>query len=198
MSRALALGIRVRTGRATAVVLKAGGDLPELMLRTELATSDPSVPESRQPFHAGLDLPEERATVVVARAVDAVMRASAIALEQLVDDVACDAKGIIGIGLVISSNTDPARLANPHMRAHASEGRLFHDALVTAAAELGIAHRTILEKQVTAHAAGASGRSEDEIASALAGWGKQVGAPWRALEKSACLAAWAVLGMAQD
>jgi hypothetical protein len=197
VSRALALGIRVRTARATAVVLKAGDDLPELILRTELATSDPAVPESRQPFHAGLDLPDDRASAVVARAVGAVMRASAVALEKLVDGVAPDAKRIAGIGLAITSNTDPASIANPHMRAHASEGRLFHDALVTAADELAIAHHTLLEKQLSAYVARASGRSADAIKRALSEWGKQAGAPWRALEKSACLAAWAVLSLAE-
>lgn len=199
MSQSLAIGLRVRTARATAVVLATNDNgLPRLILRDELDTSDPSVPESRQPHHAGLDLPHDKATRVVERAVAAVMRASEAALAKFVTDRTRDGSTIAGIGLVISSHTDPASLANPHMRAHAGEGRLFHDALAAAADALGIAHRTWIEKTLAAQAAQALGLDEAACKRELAAWGKQAGPPWRALEKAACLAAWTMLVATRD
>jgi hypothetical protein len=194
VSQTLGIGLRIRTARATAVVLGTGdASLPRLIVREELDTSDPAFPESRQPHHAGLDLPHDEATRIVERAVAAVMRASEASLAKFVTARTRDGSTIAGIGLVISSHTDPASLGNPHMRAHASEGRLFHDALAAAAGALGIEHRTWLEKTLTAQAATLLGLDEAACKRELAAWGKQAGPPWRAQEKAACLAAWTIL-----
>jgi len=58
----------VKTAKAIVVVL--GGDVsdPEVLERCELAIWDPEVPESHQPFHAGLERPEPAASEIVAKA----------------------------------------------------------------------------------------------------------------------------------
>ncbi|HKB14765.1 MAG TPA: hypothetical protein VKF62_01810, partial [Planctomycetota bacterium] len=67
----VAIGFRVRTGRATAVVLGGEASSPRLLGRRELTLHDPQVPASGQPFHAGLEAPPGQAEGIVRRAVEA-------------------------------------------------------------------------------------------------------------------------------
>ncbi len=71
-----ALGLRVKTGRAIAVVLAGDPAQPEIRLRRELSLVDPEVPASRQPYHAALGLAPGEAKPVVERAAEAVRKAS--------------------------------------------------------------------------------------------------------------------------
>ena len=101
--------------------------------------------------------------------------------------------GCRGAGLVVGSVIDPAKVGNPHIRAHASEGRLFRTVLESALRSHGIACEVIVEKQLAAKAAAALARRDAEIRRVLAGFGKSLGAPWRADEKAASIAAWLAL-----
>jgi hypothetical protein len=79
------------------------------------------------------------------------------------------------------------------MRAHASEGRLFRDALAEATEGCNISCFVVLEKNVLGHAADALGWAGADLAQVIAALGKQVEPPWRADEKAACAAAWLAL-----
>jgi hypothetical protein len=193
MGSRTSLGLRVKTGRAIAVIL--GGDLraPHVLERRELALFDPEVPESKQPFHAGLELPREEAERVVGRACDAVRSAAKSALAALDAELRSRDLEIEGVGLVRSSDRDPASIRNAHMRAHASEGHLFHGALAEAVQARGTRCISLLEKHVLRDAASCLGRSEADVRRAVVALGSSVGSPWRADEKAACAAAWFVL-----
>jgi hypothetical protein len=188
------LGLRVRTARAVAVVLSGEADGPALRLRRELGLWQSDVPESRQPFHAGLGLPSADARRIVARASRAVHRASKRALRALVEELADEGVVLAGAGVVVSSDTDPATIRNPHMHAHAAEGRLFRDAVVEAAASCALRTRAHLNAQVVAEAARHLGRREKTLSRTIAELGRRAGPPWRADEKAACAAALLVLG----
>jgi hypothetical protein len=188
-----ALGIRVRTGRCTAVALRSPASRPGLAYRGELTTWLPSVPDSQQPHHAALGLAPGRAKTVVARASRAVRAATRRALDELVVELRDSDLQLDRVGIVVSSLTDPETIHNDHMRAHASEGRLFHEAVMEAADGLGLAHTTLLEGQVFGLASKTLRRSEAALRDVLVVLGREAGSPWRALEKAACLAAWIAL-----
>jgi len=127
---AAALGFRIKSGWARAVLVEAAVPAPRVVERTDLELSDPTIPEARQPYHAATgvareDSPDRERLVAT---VHAHTRQSVGAL------VARMATGhrLRGAGLVIGSDIDPARIGNLHVRAHALEGLLFRTAAETA------------------------------------------------------------------
>jgi hypothetical protein len=173
------LGLRVRTGRAIAVVLAGSAREPRFVARRELRLHDPSVRDTGFPYHAALEKPEAEARAIVERLSAIIRKVTSKAVRALADEHAPRAAGI-----VVASLTDPATIKNPHMHAHASEGRLFWEAVAEALKACGIEPRVHVEKALKADAA---------MKKAIAAMGKEAGPPWRAYEKSAALAAWMAL-----
>ena len=186
----VALGFRVKSGYAIAVALGGPAFAPAAVSRHVVELSDPDVADTRQPYHDGFYTHEEDAPTI-ARRVRIIERVAKRSVTALLKDERL--AGCRGAGLVVGSVIDPAKVGNPHIRAHASEGRLFRTVLESALRSHGIACEVIVEKQLAAKAAAALARRDAEIRRVLAGFGKSLGAPWRADEKAASIAAWLAL-----
>ena len=189
----IAIGLRVKTGRATAVVMTGPASAPRVLSRKSLQLWDPAVPESHQPWHAEFELPAEESALIVPKALEAVERVALSALRELVGEVQTGQGAILGISLVAGSATDPESIHNPHMRAHAREGQLFPHALAAAARAMRIPSAMMVESEVFATAAAKLGKSPDAIKIAVTEMGRAVGKPWSAEEKCAAAAAWITL-----
>lgn len=100
-------------------------------------------------------------------------------------------------GLVVGSLIDPAAVSNPHIRAHASEGRLFRLVLEEVLRAHGVASWAIVDKLLGPHAAKALGRPESTIKKTVSAFGALLEGPWRADEKAAATAAWIALRQLQ-
>ena len=95
---------------------------PRIIDSRVLELSDPKVPDSRQPYHAGFGTAQTD-TAKVARLVRGIDRFSNRAVARLLAEYR-EAHGIRKAGVVAASLTDPVSIPNQHMRAHASEGGL--------------------------------------------------------------------------
>jgi hypothetical protein len=188
----VAVGLRVKTGRATAVALAGSARKPRVLQRLALTLYDPDVPHSGQPYHVELELPPERAAPLLARALEAIRAVGLRELRALAESLAAHGR-LRGVALVAGSLGDASGIKNPHVRAHALEGQVYWKALQAAAESLGIASAVVAEKELWDHAARALGRRPDALRKALAEWGRELGPPWAAEEKCAALAAWAAL-----
>jgi hypothetical protein len=189
----LAIGFRVKTGRATAVVMAGPASAPHVLSRRNLQLWDPAIPESHQPWHAEFELPPDESARIVPVALKAVDRVALSALRDLLEEVRSAHGSIIGIALVAGSSTDPESIRNPHMRAHAREGQLFPQALAAAAKTMRIPAVTMPESEVFTTAAAKLGKSPDAIKLAVTELGRNVGKPWSSEEKAAAAAAWITL-----
>jgi len=189
----LAIGFRVKTGRATAVVIAGPASAPRVLSRKSLQLWDPAIPESHQPFHAELELPAAESASVVPKALEAVERVALSALRELIGGLQAAPGSIVGIALVAGSATDPESIRNPHMRAHAREGQLFPHALAAAAKTMRIPAITLVESEVFATAAAKLRKNPDAIKLAVTEMGRAVGKPWSTEEKAATAAAWITL-----
>jgi hypothetical protein len=187
-----AIGCRVKSGWAMTVLLAGPVGSPRVLDRRRIELSDPLVPDTMQPYHA--DLHAERTD---AGAVEQLTRVIARCAHQ-------ELAGLVGayramgyqpthIGIVVGSIIDPATIANPHVRAHAQEGRLFRTVVETAAKRLGIASAVVVERELYATAARTLGRSPGRLKRAATELGRIVGRPWAAPEKTAAVAAWVAL-----
>ena len=188
-----ALGFRVKSGWALAVVVSGDAHGVRARDRSRLVLADPAVPESSQPWHEGLEASGARARVIVARLVGLVEEHAARTVPELL--ARCDREGwsLTGAGLVVGSDADPAAIANDHIRAHAEEGRLFRRVLEAALERAGLPVTVTPEKRLYAAAAGVLGRPEARLRDQVAALGKPLEGPWRAEEKTAALAAWMAL-----
>jgi len=183
-----AVGLRVKSGYAIAVVLAGTRAAPQPIARRVVELSDPAAVETRQPYHSGMFKTEEDRREI-ARRVRIVQRWTERSISSLVDDT-----GSARAALVVGSLIDPDRVANPHIRAHASEGRLFRTVLLDALRARDVRCDVIVDKELGSRAAADLDRQATMIARTVAAFGKTLGGPWRADEKAAATAAWLALG----
>jgi hypothetical protein len=201
--QAAALGLRVKSGWASGVVLTGPLAAPRMVERCVLELSDPAIPELRQPYHAGMGRLEEDARIL-ARRTRAIERTTGRNVRDLLRRVTASEHGvrIRGVGLIVGSLIDPATVGSPHIRAHASEGQLFRTVLERAFQQHDLPCLVLLERRAYAEAAARLGRAEEEIKSVLTALGRErerrpagqrdgdVDRGWRADHKLAALAAW--------
>ena len=99
---------------------------------------------------------------------------------------------IMRAALVVGSQIDPANIANPHIRAHALEGRLFRSAVAETLQDHEIHTDVLLERDAYASVAARLKQSSDDVKRAIQDLGRSAsakGGPWRAEQKLAALAA---------
>ena len=188
----VAVGVRVKSGWAAAVVLGGPPGSPQVLDSFTLNLSDAAVPATRQPYHAGMGVAQTN-TARLGRLIKRVERCARRSVAQLVRTCRANGRRIRGVGIVVGSDIDPQRIANPHIRAHASEGRLFRTVIERAAKRHALRTVTTVERDMMPLAAIALGQSEGALRRAVTELGGPASGPWRAEQKMAALAAWMIL-----
>jgi len=188
-----ALGLRVKSGWAMAVLLAGSSSAPKLVRCQAILLSDPKIPQSKQPHHAALDRPEKEGKAIAEKLCHVVAGAAKQSVQELLAQAAVDGYGVMGAVLVVGSLVDPATLHNEHIRAHGLEGQLFRTALEDALREQRIPSRVLVEKNAYILASSALGKSAPQAKKIVAWLGESHDGAWRAEEKLAALAAWIAL-----
>jgi hypothetical protein len=192
----LAIGFRVKSGFAIAVVIEGPAASPRAIARHIVEMSDPGDRWTKQPFHNRM-FKTETDEAEIARRVKIVKRCAKKSVGELIGSATLSASrepgARLSAALVVGSVVDPAMIGSPHMRGHANEGRLFRTVLEEALQSHGIEVNVIVEKTLAKNAGVALGRSPAAINKVVAGFGETLGAPWRAEEKGAATAAWMAL-----
>ncbi len=183
------LGFRVKSGWAAAVLIANSKKAPAVVDSRLIALSDPGVAGSRQPYHAGFGT-EQTDTAKVTRLVRGIERFSCRTLAALLDEYRIEHR-LRRAAVVVASLTDPATIPNQHMRAHASEGRLFRTVLVEGLEHCGVTVRVVLEREVYELLGKALRRSPSQAKTQVAALGEGVGR-WRAEQKVAAAGAWLI------
>jgi hypothetical protein len=187
-----AVGLRVKSGWAVAVLLAGPSRAPRALDRRVIDLSDESVPESKQPYHAAMGRLEEDSAKIRQR-TKVVQRVAARSLAVLLDEFRAAGYAVDKAGLVVGSQIDPRTISNPHIRAHALEGQLFRKVLEDELKTQGLSCSVVVERDAYTRAAEVLKRSEDDLKRTLSGLGRQLDGPWRAEEKLAALVAWMTL-----
>ena len=186
-----ALGFRIKVGWAAVVLLTDTVHSPQLRDVNRIELCDPRLPETRQPFHAATGKLEANSTKVNRRerAVRSISRQSLTGLLR-----GYQQKGfrIHRAALVVGSQIDPTKVANPHIRTHAMEGRLFRLAVLEALKDHDIRTEVLLERGAYPSVAGPLKQSADDLKRTIQDLGQSApakNAPWRTEQKLAALAA---------
>jgi hypothetical protein len=187
------VGFRVKSGWAMAVLLAGSADEPQLVICRSVLLSDPKVPQSKQPHHAALELPEKEGKAVTQKLRSIVRDAAKKSVKELLKEAAAARYDVLGAALVVGSLVDPATLHNDHIRAHGLEGQLFRTVLEDAFRAQEIPSAAYVEKGAYEAAAPVLRKTPGQIKRAIADLGESHEGSWRAEEKLAALAAWAAL-----
>ena len=188
-----AVGLRVKSGWATAVLLVGPVQSPRAVSRSVVDLSDEGDPDSRQPYHAVLEMNENDGSKLLKRLEKVVERVTNRSVTDLLKDYRNTGNEVRAAGMVVGSLGDPASIASDHIRAHALEGHLFRTALESALRGCGLECSVIVEREAYSKAAGVLGKSSEDLKQMLSELGRQVGGPWRSDEKMAALVAWMAL-----
>lgn len=191
-----ALGMRAHSGWAAVVAVGGSPRAPVVVDRRRFEIADPTIPGSKQPFHAskGSDLKEakeylrrcENRTKFLARAE---LRAAAAELEK-------KGHSVVGVGVLLGSGRPLPPLAATlasHALIHAAEGEFFRNALVEASRHCKLRVTGVREKELFERAAAELRIPAEKLQLHLAEMGRAIGPPWRQDEKFAALVAWMVL-----
>jgi hypothetical protein len=190
----IAIGFRIKSGYAIAIVLSGPVGSPRVVERRVVELSDPAAAETKQPYHDGFGTEHEDPREI-ARRVKIIERCAKKSVASLLRraEASAERSGTLRAGLVVGSVIDPRQVGNPHIRAHANEGKLFRTVVEEALRSHGVACDVIVEKQLAAKAKAALPVPERAIAQTVLAFGKTIGGPWRADEKAAATAAWLAL-----
>jgi len=186
------LGFRVKSGWATTVLVGGPPGSPHVLDHGIVQLSDPALPGSRQPFHGGTGR-EERDARTIARRVARIRRFARRSVADLIKRYQAAGHRLRGVAVVAGSDIEPDRIGNPHIRAHASEGKLFRTVLEDGARRAGLPCLTVRERDLFTQAADALGRPATDLKRVVTVLGRGRVGGWRAEEKAATLAAWLVL-----
>jgi hypothetical protein len=187
-----ALGFTVKSGWASAVLVTESDGSPKVEDSRRVELSDPGIPGSRQPYHAGFGTARGGGPEL-ARLIASVEQFGTRSVGRLLEQWQIGRDQLGGVGLVVGSLVDPDSLANPHIRIHALEGRLFRRVVEDGAKRVGLLSSVWRERDLYATAPKILGRSEQQIRDVLRDLRRTVVGSWRAEEKTAALAAWLVL-----
>ena len=183
-----ALGLRIKSGWAMAVLVSGPARSPTVIDRRRIELSDPARPRTRQPYHAGFGM-AQTSQAVIGRLVRIIERRVARSLRQLVREYARAGFRPRAAGLVVGSVIDPNRIGNPHIRAHALEGALFRRVAAEGLRTLRIGATVTVEREVYGAAARAVRLTERQLKGTVAELAGQVRGRWRSEEKTAAAAA---------
>ena len=188
-----ALGFRVKSGWAAAVLLEGPARSPHLCDVQRIDFSDPQLPETRQPYHAAMGRLETD-TKKISRRVDVVRRITEKSIAKLLAGYRQQNFTIKRAALVVGSQIDPRSVANAHIRAHALEGQLFRSVLQESLHAHRILTDVLIERDAYARAAVQLKQSNENVRRAIQKFGRDRKAPWRAEQKLSAVAAWVALG----
>ena len=187
-----ALGFRVKSGWAAAVLLTGSARSPQLFDVRRIDLSDPRFPETRQPYHAAMGKLETD-TTKINRRVRLVQSVAQQSIATLLAGYHQKGYTITRAALVVGSQVDPDSIANAHIRAHAFEGQLFRSALDETLQTCGIRTEILIEQNTYAQGTATLKESNDNVRAVIQDFGRVAQGPWRAEQKLAALAAWLAL-----
>ena len=187
-----AVGFHVHSGWATAVLLVGPAGAPEAADCRVVHLADPADPDSRRPYHAGLDLPKGVAARTVRQLVRSVEVFARRSLLDLFKAYRAGGHHLRAAGIVVGSTADPATIPSDQGRADAEEGQLYRVVIQNAAQGYGpaLSVTVTVEKDLLRTASRKLGIPERRLEERVGAFGKRLDGPWRAEQKAAALAAW--------
>ena len=192
----VAVGFRVHSGWAAAVVVCGPADAPVVVDRRKIQLVKTFSYTFRQPYHTAEKMPRPDGAKFIREVQSDARRLGLSSLRSLQTDLAeGDFKLARSALLLASGRTLPAleQILASHALIHTADGELFRDSLRAACTRCHLPVQGIREKELFATASKTLGMQEATLKRRVTEFGKALGPPWSQDEKFAALAAWVTL-----
>jgi hypothetical protein len=186
----VALGFRVHTGWAAAIVIAMPAGSPEALDRRRLDLTSPGMPV--QVFHASRSLDPDEANQLVEQASGAAWAVAREAVSTFVNELRTAGHELVGSGVILGTGFNFTDSLS-HAGAHAAEGGMYRQAIIQASETCGLTVLGIPERDLFTRASVLLKLPVDSIHQRLKDLGRPLGAPWGQDQKAATLAAWLAL-----
>lgn len=184
----------MKSGWAAVVLLTGPATSPSVADSRRIELSDPSVPDARQPYHAGFGTARGRGPDL-SRLLRSVRQFGSRSVGGLLQRYQTTGQHLAGAGVVVGSLADPERIANAHIRIHTLEGQLFRTVVTDALGRSAVTCSVWRERDLYGVAAKQLRRSDKDLRGTVTALGRDVEGSWRAEHKAAAVAAWLVLAL---
>lgn len=191
-----AVGFRVHSGWAAAVVLCGPVNSPIVVDRRKIQLVKIFTYAYRQPYHTAKKMPREDAVKFIRNVQSEAKRLAVSSLRSLQSHLPeGDFKIVRGALLLASGRALPGldTILSSHALIHTADGELFRDSLLAACAACNLPLECVREKELFAPASKLLGAQPAALKRRVAALGKALGPPWSQDEKLAALAAWLTL-----
>ena len=192
-----AVGFRVHSGWAAAVVLCGPVDAPVVVDRRKIQLVKIFTYAYRQPYHTAEKMPRDDAMKFIRGVQSDAKRLAVSFLRSLKADLAEGDFKIVRSALLLASGRalpELEKILASHALIHTADGELFRDSLRAACGVCDLAVEGIREKELFAAASlKALGVQSAALKRRITALGKALGPPWSQDEKLAALAAWLTL-----
>jgi hypothetical protein len=192
-----AVGFRVHSGWAAAVVLCGPVDAPIVVERRKIQLVKIFTYAYRQPYHTATKMPHKDAVKFIRSVQSDAKRLAVSSLRSLQSLLAEGDFKIVCSALILASGRalpELERILASHALIHTADGELFRDSLRAACVVCDLPVEGIKEKELFAAASSkALGLQPAGLKRHIAALGKALGPPWSQDEKFAALAAWLTL-----
>jgi len=190
----VSFGLKAHSGWAALIILGENNGSLELIDRKRIDLVDEEW--AKQPYHAAEQLNAREASTVVARGIKSAQRCAKREIQSALRHVKKFDYQVAGCAVLVGTPMPAwsvAQILAVHFRMHKAEGVLFREVLAAAAESLDIPVLRVQEKQLSEEAVRILHQSQEQIATRITAFGKEVGPPWGKDQKDATLAAMLVL-----
>lgn len=179
------VGLRVRSGVTLCVLIEGSKESWHVLASCEVRLSPEGGKFARFPFHPTVELERRAAAAESRRAVAAIQMTARREMSSVLADLApIEAAGVVG-----GSLTDPERIHNPHMQAHAREAQLFREVVNSGLKRAGIPFEVLSDRDVLTRLADVQRTSVAALSRSLTRAGRGNFRPWAAHQKLAAAGA---------
>jgi hypothetical protein len=192
-----AIGFRVHSGWAAAVVVCVEKGAPMVLVRQRVHLVETFTYEYRQPYHTAEKMLEGQARDFIERVREEARRLAYRAIGELASRTREQGVKLTRCGLLLASARPlPAleKILASHALIHTADGELFREALLHASERCGLQEFTIKDRELLDRAEKVLRAQPAVLLRRVTELGKPFGSPWSQDEKFATLAAWLALG----
>jgi hypothetical protein len=194
-----AVGFRVHSGWAAAVVVSVEKGAPTVLARQRVHLVDTFTYEFRQPYHTAEKMLQGQAREFISRMQAEARRLAYHAIRELESRTQEQGMKLTRCGLLLASGRPLPNLEKilaSHALIHTADGELFREAILHASDRCGLSNFTVKDRELLDGAGKAFRLKSDALLRRVTELGRPFGSPWSQDEKFATLAAWLSLNNA--
>ncbi len=191
------MGVRMHSGWGALVAVSISPGQVEILDRRRLTVIAPETKGAKQPYHFAEGLEFSQAEEFIHRCFAASLKLASTGLHQAAQELRKRQYRVTGTAVLRASGRPLPPLANilaSHALIHAAEGEFFRDIIFKACENLDLAVTGIRERDLEDHLQKEFGRATARMHQQVSEAGRSLGPPWTQDQKTAALAALAVLG----